>query len=78
MYYANLLPNFKIEWDTYEKSKNEDDPDVPVINDKNNYCKVIRFVYIFTDCIYWTYGSRGNLFYVLQESSSVTSEVYDA
>ena len=34
MNYANVLSSFKIEWDTYEELKKEDDPDFPVINYK--------------------------------------------
>ena len=66
MNYSNLLSSFKIDYDTYEELKKEDDPDVPVINDKDNDSKLIQRVSIFTDCLYRTYGSRGPLVYVLR------------
>ena len=75
MHYSNVLSIFKIEWDTYEKLNKEDDPDVSVINDKGNDRKVIKWVYIFTDCLSQNYGYRGPLVYVLQESSASPSDV---
>ena len=51
MHYSNVLSSFNIQWYTYEEPKKEDDTNVPVINDKENYCKVIKWVSIFTDCI---------------------------
>ena len=77
MNYSNLLSSFKIDYDTYEELKKEDDPDVPVINDKDNDRKLIKWVSIFTDCLYQTYGSRGPLVYVIQEPIDVPSEVDD-
>ena len=46
-----LLSSFKIEWDTYNKQKKEDYPNVPVIENKENYRKVTKQVSTFTDCI---------------------------
>ena len=66
MHYINVLSIFKIEWDTYEKFNKEDYPNVSVINDKGNDRKVIKWVYIFTDCLSQNYGYRGPLVYVLQ------------
>ena len=77
MNYSNVLSIFNIDYDTYEELKKEDDPDVPVINDKDNDRKLIKWVSIFTDCLYQTYGSRGPLVYVIQEPIDVPSEVDD-
>ena len=52
MHCGNILSSFKIERDTYENLRKEDDPDVLVINDKENYSKAIKWVYTFTDCLY--------------------------
>ena len=65
MYYINLLLNFNIEWDTYDELKKQDDPDVPLNNENDNYRRLIMWVSFFTDCLSQTYGSRGPLVYVL-------------
>ena len=77
MNYSNVLSIFNIDYDTYEELKKEDDPDVPVINDKDNDRNLIQRVSIFTDCLYQTYGSSGPLVYVIQEPIDVPSEVDD-
>ena len=63
--------------DTYEELKKEDDSDVPIINDKYNYLKVIKWVSTFTNCLSQTYVSIEPLVNVLLESSAVPSEVGD-
>ena len=77
MHYGNLLSIFKIDWDTYDELKREEDVDIVVINDKNNYRKAIKLLPTFNECIYQTYGPRGPLVYVLQKSSDVTSDMGD-
>ena len=77
MHYTNVLSNFKIELYTYEQLKNQDDPDVPVINDKDNDPKIINWVSIFYGRLSQTFGSKGSLVYVIQESSSIPSEAED-
>ena len=78
MHYGNnVLSRFKIEWDIYEELKKEDNPDVLVINDKENIRKLIKWVSNFTDCLSRTYGSRRPLVYVLRKSSDVPIEVDD-
>ena len=67
MHYSNVLSSFKIEWDTYEESNKENDPNVLVINENYNDSKLIKWVCIFTECISQTYGYRGPLVYVLWE-----------
>ena len=64
IHYTNVLSNFKIEWDTYGELKKDDDPNVPVLDDKDNDSKVIKGVSIFNNCLYSTNGSRGPLVYV--------------
>ena len=36
MYDSNILTNFALEWDNYERVKEQDKPDVPSGNDKNS------------------------------------------
>ena len=36
IHYGNILSRFKIEWDTYENLKKENDLNVLLINDKEN------------------------------------------
>ena len=66
MNYGHVLSRFKIEWDTYEELKKEDCPNVPVINDKGNDHKLIKWLYTFNESLYQTYESRGTLVYVLR------------
>ena len=77
MNYTHVLSKFNIEWDTYEELKKEDYPNVPVIDDEKNNCKVIKWVYICNECISKTYVSIGTLVYVIRESSAVRIEVDD-
>ena len=48
IHYGNVLSSFKIEWDIYEELKNEYDPNVLVINDKEKYTKVIGCILLLT------------------------------
>jgi hypothetical protein len=77
MHYTNVLTSFKIEWEDYESLKSQDDPTVPVVNDKDNDRKVIKWVPIFLDCVSRTYGSRGPLAYVLRDTAEVPTELED-
>ena len=77
MHYTNVLTNFKLEWDDYESLKTQDDPTVPMVNDKDHDRKVIKWVPIFLDCVSRTYGSRGPLSYVLREDPNVPNEAAD-
>jgi hypothetical protein len=74
MHYTQVLKEFKVEWDSYQDLKSQDDPSVPLINDKDNDRKIIRWVPIFIDCLTRTYGVRGPLAYVLREDEDVPDE----
>ena len=77
MHYTNVLSDFKIEWDDYESLREQDEPTVPLINDRDNDRKVIKWVPIFMDCASRTFGSKGPLAYVLHENETVLAEVDD-
>ena len=77
MNYDNILKNFKIEWDTYQDLRDQDAPDVPLISDKENDRKVIKWVPVFHDCLARSYGINGPLSYVLREESDVPDEATD-
>ena len=72
IHYGNILSSFNIEWDTYGEFKKDDDPNVRVINDKENECKVIKWVSTFTDFFSQIYGYRGSLAYVLQNCQGIS------
>ena len=42
MHYANVIQDFKVEWEAYTALKDEDDPKAPTINDRDNDRKVIK------------------------------------
>ena len=77
MNYANVLSIFKIEHEAYMSLKDDDEPKVPKINDKDHDRKIIRWAPIFQDCLASTFGSRGPLSYVLRDESNVPAEADD-
>ena len=77
MHYTNVLSNFQLEHDDYASLKDQDDPTVPTLIDKDADRKVIKWAPIFRDCLSRTFGSRGPLAYVLRETADVTDEAID-
>ena len=51
MHYNKVLSAFKIDWDAYVNLKSQDSPEVPLVNDKDNDRKVIKWVPTFLDCL---------------------------
>ena len=49
MHYGNFLSDFKVEWDSYEDLRTQDDPKVPKVNDKEQDRKIILWDPIFSD-----------------------------
>ena len=49
MHYTNVLSDFKVEWEDYEKLREADEPAIPKINDREAERKVIKWVPIFMD-----------------------------
>ena len=47
----NVLSSFKIDWYAYVNPKSQDSPEVPLVNDKDNDRKVIKWVPTFLDCL---------------------------
>ena len=77
MHYSNVLMNFKVEWEAYQNLKEQDDPKVPKINDRDGDRKIIRWVPIFKDAMSRTYGSKGPLSYVMRDEPNVSDEAND-
>ena len=77
MHYTNVLKGFKEDFDAYVTLKKQDNPDVPLVNDKDKEKKVIKWVPLFEDTLSRTFGSKGPLIYVLREDAAVPSEVDD-
>ena len=77
MHYTNVLQMFKIEWETYQDLRDQKEPEVPTINDKDSDRKVIKWVPIFLDCLTRTYGIRGPLVYILRNNPEVPDEQDD-
>ena len=75
MHYANILAEFKIEYEAYQDLKSEDAPKALSINDQEQNCKEIKWAPIFSDCLSRTYGSCGPLIYVLRDEVAVPNEV---
>ncbi len=77
MSYNDVLKPFKVEWDTYQDLRDQDEPDVPLISDKDNSCKLIKWAPIFLDCLTRSYGINGPLAYVLREEPVIPTEIED-
>ena len=77
MHYTNVLSGFKVEEDAYADLLKKTEPEVPLINDKDNDRRVIKWAPNFLDCLSRTYGSKGPLVYVLRDDVTVPSEVDD-
>ena len=78
MHYTNVLSGFKIEEEAYADLLKKTEPDVPLINDRDNDRRVIKWAPNFLDCLSRTYGSKGPLIYVLRDDVAVPSEADDS
>ena len=76
-HYTNVLKNFKLEWDTYQDLRKQDEPTVPLVTDKDGDRKIIKWVPIFLDCLSRSYGVRGPLVYILRDDPAVPAEASD-
>ena len=77
MHYGNVLVGFKTDYEAYSLLKKQDEPDAPVVNDKDKEKKIIKWMPLFEDALSRTFGSKGPLIYVLRENVEVPSEVDD-
>ena len=75
--YTSFLETFKIQYEACLSVKDEDDSNVPKINDGYNDQKIIYWYPIFKDCLSSSYVSRGPLIYVLREDPAVLDEDID-
>jgi hypothetical protein len=74
MHYGNVLTGFKTDYEAYSLLKKQDEPDAPVVNDKDKEKKIIKWMPLFEDALSCTFGSKGPLIYVLRENADVPSE----
>ena len=72
-----MLKHFKVEWETYEDLINRDAPNVPLISDKENDRKVIKWVPMLQDCLTRSYGIHGPLSYICRDDPEVPEEIND-
>lgn len=77
MHYANVLNGFKVDFEAYTLLRKQDEPEVPLLNDKDKEKKVIRWIPLFEDALSRSFGSKGPLIYVLRENATVESEADD-
>ena len=77
MNYERVLNNFKEDYAAYEEMKKQDEPTVPLINDKDHDRKIIKWVPVFTDCIDRTFGAQGPLSYVIRSNPRVPNPAVD-
>ena len=57
--------------------KKEDPPEVPLVNDKDQDRKLIKWAPVFMDCLDRTFGARGPLSYVVRKTVAVPSVMVD-
>jgi hypothetical protein len=77
MHYGNVLSGFKSDYEAYVLLKKQDEPEVPLIQDKDKEKKVIKWSPLFEDALSRTFGSKGPLIYVLRDSVDVPNEDND-
>ena len=77
IHYTHVLTNFKIEHDAYLELKEEDEPKVPKINDRDSEKKIILWAPIFKDHLSRCFGTKGPLKYVVRENGAVPAEAVD-
>ena len=77
MHYTNVLTGFKTDYEAYILLKKQDEPDPPVVNDKDKEKKIIKWMPLFEDALSRTFGSKGPLIYVLREKAAVPLEADD-
>ena len=77
MHYGNVLTGFKMDFDAYILLRKQEDPEVPLVNDKDKDKKIIKWMPLFEDALSRTFGSKGPLIYVLRDTVAVPSEVDD-
>ena len=77
MHYSNVLTGFKTDYEAYSLLKKQDEPEAPVVNDKDKEKKIIKWMPLFEDALSRTFGSKGPLIYVLRENADVPTEVND-
>ena len=71
MHYANVLVNFKVDYEAFKELKKQDAPDVPDVKDNDGDRKIIKWLPIFFDCMSRKYGVKGPVAYVLRENVEV-------
>ena len=74
MNYANILVNFKTDFEAYTNLKRQDAPDIPLVNDKDREKKIIKWVPLFKDVMSRTFGVKGPLMYVLRDVAAVPDD----
>ena len=73
-----FIKDFSIKWDTYQDLCDQDEPDVPLVSNKDGDRKIIKWVPIFLDCLLeHSYGIRGPLVYALRDDPTVPPEAQD-
>ena len=77
MHYRDVLTGFKVDHEAYTLLKKQDEPDAPVVNDKDKEKKIIKWMPLFEDALSRTFGPRGPLIYVLRENPAVPAEIDD-
>jgi hypothetical protein len=77
MHYANVLVNFKVDYEAFKELKKQDAPDVPDVKDNDGDRKIIKWLPIFFDCMSRKYGVKGPVAYVLRENVEVPDAADD-
>ena len=77
LHYINVLADFVVDYQAYKDLRDQDEPEIPTISDKDNDRKIIKWAPIFMDCMSRTFGPRGPLSYVLRDEVTVPTEIDD-
>ena len=75
MIYSTVLSTFKIDHEAGLYAKDEAEPKVPIINDRDKDRKIIRLSTMFKEYLARSHGSLEPLSYVHREDSAVLDEI---
>ena len=72
-----VLSQFQVDWENYEKLKKQDSHKVPLVKEADGVEKIINWNPVFEECMSRMFGLQGPLSYVLRKDATVAPEVDD-
>ena len=77
MRYLEVLSQFQVDWENFEKLKKQTSHVVPLVKEADGMKKIINWSPVFEECMSRMFGLQGPLSYVLRREATVASEMDD-